>query len=78
MHSFSDKINNFLMDFLQIYAGDVITIRFTPKSLLRLCLDATINYSKELESEFGTLPLLMQKLLNSKKIILNNKNSEDS
>jgi hypothetical protein len=53
--------------FFQVYAGDVITIRFTPKSLLRLSLDSTITNSQILHKQWSHLPLNIQKLLERRK-----------
>jgi hypothetical protein len=45
------------------YTNDLITLRFSPKSLLRLTLDAAIAHAKSLSAGYHELPRHLQSLI---------------
>lgn len=45
------------------HAEELLVINFTPKSLLRLCLDVVISYEQQLKSEWFSLPKNLQRIL---------------
>ncbi|KDR10609.1 Kelch domain-containing protein 1 [Zootermopsis nevadensis] len=48
---------------LKDHAEELLVIHFTPKSLLRLCLDVVVTYEKKLRSEWWSVPANLQKVL---------------
>ncbi|XP_069671487.1 kelch domain-containing protein 2-like isoform X2 [Periplaneta americana] len=48
------------------HAEEMLVINFTPKSLLRLCLDAVLMYEEQLRAEWNWLPQNLQNVLNAR------------
>lgn len=46
-----------------VYTNDLITLRFSPKSLLRLALDACTTYAPALKAGYHEIPTILQRLL---------------
>ena len=47
----------------QLYSNDLITIRFTPDSLVKLCLDACSSHVKKLKTQYEELPTPLSNIL---------------
>ncbi|KAF4530090.1 hypothetical protein B566_EDAN001346 [Ephemera danica] len=51
---------------IQEHADSMLRLNFEPKSLLRLCLNTAVEHFQETASEWSTLPLPLQKILQSR------------
>ncbi|CAG2184335.1 unnamed protein product, partial [Oppiella nova] len=58
---------NNLQNTKDLYSGEIITLRFVPKSLLRLCLDASVLNSQSLQKQWKYLPKHIKRLLDLRK-----------
>ncbi|KAI1288409.1 Kelch domain-containing protein 2 [Halotydeus destructor] len=50
-----------------VYTNDLITLRFKPKSLLRLALDTCVRQSKQLQSAYCELPRHLHRLVDHRR-----------